>query len=629
MRRLSLLVSALAVAGLAEVGIANPQDPPVDLVWRPASARLPEGITRVDWHGRRAVRFDAGDPHAWDLSEDWGVAVDIVGPLTILWELELTEAPAEKAPIVSKWKLSNGGRSYELGIRSDRRLFFSISASGRWDEAAAELTSTRRLEVGVPVIVAAVFEPGVEMRLWVNGEPSGRLAIGVPPSVHSSETPLWLGSRPPGELPLDVILGPGRLSPRAWSEGEIGRWARQRGYSNAPPETPTFDQRLQAAPLDVPIERLTDGPAVHWFGYYDKEQMDPTGRWALALESDFENRSPTPNDIVRVGLTDLRDRSWRTIGESRAWCWQQGAMLQWRPGHPRQVIWNDREGGRFVMRWHDLDSGETKTISRPVYHASPDGRFILSTDFRRIQDMRPGYGYAGVPDPNREVLAPVDEGIWRVDLETGEERLLLSMAGIARHPYPDADPATDKHYVNHVQWSPSGERFFFLDRWRGSRFQGFRTRAFTAAADGTDLRLISDRPGLSHFVWIDDTSLLIWRDGAYRVYPDDGRKTEVDSLVAPNGHVSLLGEAWAVTDTYPRGRRREQSLLLWHRPSGDVRLLAQLTSPSKYRGEWRCDLHPRVGPSGREILVDSTHEGLGRQVYLIRFSELPAPKVTR
>ena len=35
-----------------------------------------------------------------------------------------------------------------------------------------------------------------------------------------------------------------------------------------------------------PIIKLTKGPKQHWFGYYDKWQVDPTGRYLLGCEVD-------------------------------------------------------------------------------------------------------------------------------------------------------------------------------------------------------------------------------------------------------------------------------------------------------------------------------------------------------
>src|SRR5262249_14665401 len=103
-----------------------------------------------------------------------------------------------------------------------------------------------------------------------------------------------------------------------------------------------------------PVRALTRGPKHHWFGYYDKLERAPTGRFVLGMEVDFEHRSPRPEDVIKVGMVDLRDHDrWIELGESRAWNWQQGCMLQWLPGSKSEVIWNDRQDDRFVC--HILD----------------------------------------------------------------------------------------------------------------------------------------------------------------------------------------------------------------------------------------------------------------------------------
>ena len=77
------------------------------------------------------------------------------------------------------------------------------------------------------------------------------------------------------------------------------------------------------------IHAITSGPKHHWFGYYDKLQFDPTGRYVLSMEVNFEHRSPKPDDVIKVGMMDLHDGDrWTSLGESRAWCWQQGCMVQ-------------------------------------------------------------------------------------------------------------------------------------------------------------------------------------------------------------------------------------------------------------------------------------------------------------
>ena len=184
-----------------------------------------------------------------------------------------------------------------------------------------------------------------------------------------------------------------------------------------------------------PMRTITRGPNYHWFGYYDKLEFDPTCRYVLGMEVDFEHRSPRPDDVIKVGMVDLQDNDrWIELGRSRAWCWQQGCMLQWRPGSISEVLWNDRIDDRFVCHLLDVKTGRKRTLPHPVYTVSPDGSWAVSPDFCRVNDMRPGYGYAGLPDPNADVLAPDDSGIFRVDLDSGESRLVVSLAEVAKIP---------------------------------------------------------------------------------------------------------------------------------------------------------------------------------------------------
>jgi hypothetical protein len=50
--------------------------------------------------------------------------------------------------------------------------------------------------------------------------------------------------------------------------------------------------------------------------------------------------------------------------------------------------------------------------------------------------------------------------------------------------------------------------------------------------------------------------------------------------------------------------------------------LGQFLSPPQYTGEWRCDLHPRFSPDGKKVIIDSTHEWIGRQMYLIDIKDV-------
>lgn len=392
----------------------------------------------------------------------------------------------------------------------------------------------------------------------------------------------------------------------------------------------------------VPIRAITRGPKFHWFGYYDKLSFDPTSRYALAAQVDFEHRSPGPDDVIRLGVIDTEDGDqWREVGSSRAWSWQQGCMLQWIPGSSEEIIWNDREGERFVARIFNVRTGERRTLPAPIYALSPDGRWAVTTDFRRLQDTRPGYGYAGIPDPNRHRLAPDDAGIWRIDLATGKVELIFSYAQAARVPFevPEGFPvqgvqgsfdlSRSKHWFNHLLVSPSGERIIFLHRWQAPGDRRYLTRMFTIASDGSKPYVLDPYGDTSHFWWRDPQTVLAWawhpsNGYAFYLYRDQTRNVEPVGLgvMRRNGHCSYLpGNRWILNDTYP-DEKRYQHLYLYEVASGRKVELGSFYSPPEYRGEWRCDLHPRFSPDGRKVTIDSPHGGNGRQVYLLEIGEI-------
>ena len=392
----------------------------------------------------------------------------------------------------------------------------------------------------------------------------------------------------------------------------------------------------QSAPDEKlpPVRQLTRGPKFHWRGYYDKLLFDPTNRYLLANEVDFEDRSPAPDDVIRVGMVDTQDGDkWIDLGSSRAWNWQQGCMLQWVPGSKSEVIWNDREGDRFVCHILDVKSGKTRTLPNPFYCVSPNGRWAVAPDFRRLNDTRPGYGYTGVPDPNRDVLAPNDAGIWRMDLRTGKQEMILSLADAVKIPFTGPSEAAfkkeSKHWYNHLLFNTDGTRFFFLHLCHapGDKI-AFYTRAFTANIYGKRLHFMDPHGRTSHFVWRDPRHVMAWawhpsHGERFYLYRDLSDHVEVvgKDVMALNGHntfVPRTRDQWVLNDTYP-DKQRCQNPYLFHVPTNRCVPLGHFFAPRVTNGEWRCDTHPSASRDGKWVSFDSRHDG-GRQVYIVDIS---------
>ncbi len=378
------------------------------------------------------------------------------------------------------------------------------------------------------------------------------------------------------------------------------------------------------------IHAVTHGPAYHFFGYYDKCPWDATGRYLLALETAFMDRRPQPDDEATVGMVDLEDGNrYIPLATTRACNWQQGCQLHWLSAE--EIIYNDRVDDRFSAIIFNIRSGERRVLPRPIYALSPDKQSAVVLNFSRAYDIRAGYGYAGIPDPWRDVPAPDDDGIYWMNLATGENHLIISIAQIAAD-VSDGNEAGSKHWLDHLQFNTDGSRFVFLHRWGDPRTgQGawWKTRLFTANPDGSGIYCLSDHDMVSHFDWRDPTHILAWArrhdiGDRYFLFTDRSDEVEVvgEGVLTVDGHCSYSPDRkWLLTDTYP-DREGKRTLLLWDLAR------QQRIDIDRFHGPWpsdveiRCDLHPRWSRDGRQICIDSIHEG-SRQVYVIDMDTVP------
>jgi hypothetical protein len=347
------------------------------------------------------------------------------------------------------------------------------------------------------------------------------------------------------------------------------------------------------------------------------------------MEAGFEGRQPVESDEISIGMIDIENGdAWREIGSTTAWCWQQGCMLQWIPQSKNEIIWNGRGRGGYVSHVYNVETEESRQLAAAVYTISPNGATAIGTDFRRIDHLRPGYGYSGIPDPNFDTMAPEDIGIYTVDLTSGDTQQIISIAEVAAIPYRHGDLSEAKHYFNHLLFNTDGSRFIFLHRWRIGD-AGFKTRMMTANAEGSGLHVVDDYGKMSHFIWRDPETITAWswqpsHENAFYVYRDQTDEISViaEDKMALNGHNTYLTNTdWILNDCYPQGDRREQTLYLYHVPTDHRIDLGNFDSPEQYTGELRCDLHPRSSRDGRLVTIDSTHSGNGRQIYLVDVSE--------
>ncbi len=363
-----------------------------------------------------------------------------------------------------------------------------------------------------------------------------------------------------------------------------------------------------------------DNGCHHWCGYYDVTPWSGDARHFCCLESDFMDHAPGPFDRARILVLDAAGRNPAAkVGETAAWNWQMGCRLQWAPEAPDRDLWfNDRRGGRFVAVRHNLASGVETVLPYPFYAISRNGRQAVTLNFSRLHDCRPGYGYCGLKDFGADQNAPGEDGLFRLDLQSGSRTLLAAYAEIVA---VDPTPAMKgrKHWINHLFWGPDDRRILFLHRWRDEAGR-CTTRMLAMDPDGRNLTLLGTSPTVSHFDWQHPDSILVYAalDGQPADYcmvrdPDGAVRRLCPGQFDSDGHCSWSPDRqWMLTDVYPSGPERRYGPVLYH-PEANRRIpLFEIAHPRQLPADCRCDLHPRWRRDGRQISVDAVLDGRRR-----------------
>ena len=380
---------------------------------------------------------------------------------------------------------------------------------------------------------------------------------------------------------------------------------------------------------------MTREPGHYFFGYYDLQPWSGDGRYHLCNRVDFRDRMQAATDRAELGMVRMSDYRFIPLATTYAWNFQQGAMLQWNPARPdEEIIYNTFLGGACKGAITHIVSGATRLLSRPVANVSADGARALSVNFSRMFDFRPGYGYANAPDPFASVPAPEDDGIYLLDLQSGEDKLILSLSALEALFTKKFGARSRKLLVNHITFNPAGDRFLFLVRnmpMPGAKDDGWLTLAATADLDGKNIHVLANHFAASHYIWRDNGHLLIyadmegpWKMGLALVKDQEGGY----ELIQPDyftfdGHCSYSPDKqFILYDSYPDAEGYRKLILFDIRRKQGL-LLADLYSgrdDSLPSGDIRCDLHPRWNRDGSAISFDSTHEGR-RHVYTMNLKE--------
>ena len=372
---------------------------------------------------------------------------------------------------------------------------------------------------------------------------------------------------------------------------------------------------------ELVLRRFSVAHSHTFFGYYDVTPFNRSDDRVLAMVAPPINRSLEPDDEIRIGYFEIGNSdSFQEVGRTTTWCWQQGCRLSWFPGGADDLIVYNKlvDGAYGCVVQSTNDRSVVKAIGSPLYDIDSSGRRALSLDFSRLQRLRPGYGYVSLADQTEGCPCPDDNGIWLVDLKSGDEELIINLAALALLE-SDESMTGAEHYINHISFNPCGDRFMFFHLWvkQGMLFN----RLIISDRTGDNLRILENKGTVSNYTWKTNRDLLVtvnYDNGAchYNLYRNlDCVPVRVGKdILTVDGHPSYQpGSEALLTDTYPDDFG-EQRLIVFDSGSGTT-ILGRYRLPLRYRGETRCDLHPRWNRKGNRVCFDSSHSGI-RALYV-------------
>ena len=278
----------------------------------------------------------------------------------------------------------------------------------------------------------------------------------------------------------------------------------------------TDNAHLCATEFKFTVKQITSGPENHLFGYIGHVQNIPwnaSGRYILALRTTLQNRLPSGTDPSDVVLIDTENHyAVEKVEQCRAWNPQQGTMFYWNPENPEtQFFFNDRDPktGKVFCVLYDISQRrrvkEYRFEDTPIGNGgvAQNGGHFLGINYARMSRLRPVTGYQGATDWTVGDDDPHNDGVFKVDTQTGEKSLLVSFQNLAKvlkklKPGAEIPPL----FINHTLWNREDDRIFFFARggWNGGARDKRTNQAFVIHADGTHLTPLKQHIG-GHPEW--------------------------------------------------------------------------------------------------------------------------------
>ena len=346
-----------------------------------------------------------------------------------------------------------------------------------------------------------------------------------------------------------------------------------------------------------------------FFGYYDNVPVNESNKFLVAHTTHQDTKKDFEDILsVDISLKNLVTGEEITVDKSSAFNWQIGTRLQWL--NDNQFIYNFVNDNLLVSKIFNTKTNSFKIIKFPIFDCFKD-LFAIGLDFKTLYINNREYGY-NLKD-NLKCSAKSNQ-IYLYNFKNDSIKYLISTERINKI----LGVSDINGFFNHIMISPDGKNFVFIYRY----FDKNKVRndfLFLYKINQDNLKLIVDSGYVSHMMWFDNKTLI----GYYRnknncnafnlIKIEPKVEEEVLLNTKSDGHPHKFDNEHIIFDSYPN-YYRHKNLYLMNIKSKKLKLISKFYESIKFRGSYRCDLHPRV--FNGIIYIDSVHEGK-RNIYSI------------
>lgn len=304
--------------------------------------------------------------------------------------------------------------------------------------------------------------------------------------------------------------------------------------------------QAQEPTFKLEIKQLTFGDKHHFFGYIGQCRTLPwngNGRYILGLEIERIDRMPKPEEAAKIFVIDSEDENKIIyLDKTNGWNPQQGTMFFWNPNSPNtEFFFNDRDTktGEVFTVLYDMEKRERiKEYRYDDTHIGNggvawDGSFFMGLNYGRLARLRRVTGYPNSLDWSKDELAPENDGIFKVDIKSGEKELLVSYRQME-----DEIKKRDENFehtglfVNHTLLNRDGTTLYFFARAGWQKGSKKRTNIpFSINLDGSNLKRHEQHIG-GHPEW-GVSNILIGREREKQIFYDVDKKMVVGQIGTP------------------------------------------------------------------------------------------------